>query len=103
MMDGQVEKGKGTEFIPAVQAALALTVDVADVVLLGDGSRLLLHLAVLLCRPLVLGLHKLAVQALHEAVRVAVAVNGRSLGLGPAEQDQVVLAVALVDQVARVP
>ena len=80
-----------------------LTIDVADIVLLGHSSGLLLHLPVLLARPLVLGLHKLAVQALHETVRVAVVMDTRALRLGPAEEHEVVLAVALVDQVARVP
>ncbi len=87
----------------AVQPELVAHVE--DVVLLGVGGALLHEAAVvgqLRLRPVVAHLPEAAVKDLHEAVRVRVVVDRRLVALRPAEQHQVELSVALVDQVARI-
>jgi len=88
-------------------------VDIGDVILLDDrranldetvpilGILLLVHI-VHIRRPRELRLVQLAVQHFHETVGVGVVVNAAALTLVPAQEQEVVLAVALIDEISRV-
>ncbi len=82
-----------------------LVAHVGDVVDLAVGALLLEHFALFgefLVRPKVSRLPDAAAENLDEAVGVSVVVDRRRVALGPAQQHQVELAVALVDEIARV-
>ena len=92
------------------------TVYIGDIVLLELSPRLFDHFAILFATlwlaivihiravfgPLIFGLQKFTVETFHKAVRIAVIVNARALRLSPAQEKNVELSVAFVDQISSV-